>query len=83
MFHSDPDSLSQIHNGHGTTGRYFNILNGYFELIFVYDQNELEENNKKIKNLDFTERANFGKNETSPFSIALNVNDYDPKKNSI
>ncbi len=29
-----PDSLSQIHAGQDTEGRYFNFLNGYLELIF-------------------------------------------------
>jgi hypothetical protein len=75
-FASVPDSLSAIHHGQGTAGRYFNFLNGYLELIFVYDQNELEENNAIHTNLDFTDRANFEQNGASPFSIALNINDY-------
>lgn len=75
-FTSIPDSLSAIHKGQGTAGRYFYFLNGYLELIFVYDQNELEENNRINKSLDFTERANFEKNGASPFSIALKVKDY-------
>ncbi len=79
-FTSVPDSLSQVHKGQGTAGRYFNFLNGYLELIFVYDQNELEENYKKNKDLDFTERANFEKNGASPFSIALKVKDYSVEK---
>jgi len=79
-FTSVPDSLSQIHEGQGTAGRYFNFLNSYLELIFVYDQNELEENNAKNKNLDFTERANFERNGASPFSIALKVKDYNTEK---
>lgn len=79
-FTSVPDSLSIIHEGQGTTGRYFNFLNGYLELIFVYNQNELEENNKKNKNLDFTKRANFENNGASPFSIALKLTDYNVEK---
>lgn len=79
-FTSVPDSLSQIHKGQGTAGRYFNFLNGYLELIFVYDQKELEENNSANEGLDFTQRANFENNGASPFSIALKVNDYDPEK---
>ena len=75
-FSSVPDSLSEVHKGQGTAGKYFNFLNGYLELIFVYDQNELEENNKKNNDLDFTERANFKKNGALPFSIALKVKDY-------
>src|SRR5690606_20911339 len=75
-FTAVPDSLSQIHKGQGTAGRYFNFLNGYLELIFVYNQNELEENNNENKNLDFTARANFEKNGASPFSIALKIKDY-------
>lgn len=75
-----PDSLSKIHEGQGTTGRYFYFLNSYLELIFIYDQNELEENNRKNKDLDFTNRANFDKNGASPFSIALKVKDYDIEK---
>ena len=79
-FNSVPDSLSEVHKGQGTAGRYFNFLNGYLEIIFVYNQNELEENSKKNKDLDFTERANFKKNDALPFSIALKVKDYDIEK---
>ena len=79
-FTSVPDSLSQIHKGQGTTGRYFFFLNGYLELIFVYDQNEFEQNVEKNKDLDFTERANFQSNGASPFSIALKVKDYEVEK---
>ncbi len=79
-FTSVPDSLSQIHTGQGTAGRYFHFLNGYLELIFVYDQKELEQNSAKNKSLDFTERANFEKNGASPFSIALKVKDYNVEK---
>ncbi|MDT0647761.1 VOC family protein [Zunongwangia sp. F260] len=79
-FTAIPDSLSQIHKGQGTAGRYFNFLNGYLELIFVYNQNELEENINKNKDLDFRARANFEKNQASPFSIALKVKDYKVEK---
>ncbi|MFV9550900.1 VOC family protein [Algibacter sp. PT7-4] len=75
-----PDSLSQIHNGQGTAGKYFHFLNGYLELIFVNNKNELEENCKKNKELDFVERANFNNNEASPYSIALKVKDYNIDK---
>lgn len=79
-FTSVPDSLSAIHIGQGTTGRYFRFLNCYLELIFVYDQKELEENNDKNKGLDFTKRANFDKNGASPFSLALKLKDYNVEK---
>jgi len=79
-FTAVPDSLCEVHTGQGTTGRYFHFLNSYLELIFVFDQNELEENNAINKKLDFTERANFKKNGASPFSIALKVKDYDIDK---
>lgn len=79
-FTAIPDSLSQIHQGQGTTGRYFYFLNGYLELIFVYDQNELEENIEKNKNLDLIERANYKKTGASPFSIALSIKDYNIEK---
>ncbi|NER18388.1 hypothetical protein [Spongiivirga citrea] len=79
-FTSLPDSLSPIHHGQGTTGRYFNFLNSYLELIFVYNQNELEENNNKNKDLDFTVRAGNRINGASPFSIALKVKDYQVDK---
>lgn len=75
-----PDSLSKIHEGQGTTGRYFNFLNGYLELIFVYDQQELEENIVANPDLDFIERANFKQNGASPFGFALKVNGYDIDK---
>ena len=79
-FTSVPDSLSQIHKGQGTTGRYFYFFNGYLELIFVYDQIELEKNNAINYDLDFTERANFKKNGASPFGIALKLKDYNTDK---
>ena len=79
-FTAVPDSLSQIHAGQGTTGRYFHFLNGYLELIFVHDQNEFKQNNAKNKDLDFAERVNFENNGASPFSIALKVKEYDTEK---
>lgn len=79
-FTSIPDSLSQIHKGQGTAGRYFNFLNGYLELIFVFNQNELEVNNTKNKDLDFTERANYKKNGASPYGLALKVENYSKEK---
>ncbi|AUC81666.1 hypothetical protein [Lacinutrix sp. Bg11-31] len=75
-FKSVPDSLSQIHMGQGTTGKYFNFLNGYLELIFILNQKEFELNNKKNSELDFKERASFKKSGASPFSIALKLKDY-------
>ncbi|MFY0672776.1 MAG: VOC family protein [Bacteroidia bacterium] len=75
-----PDSLSQVHHGQGTSGRYFNFLNTYLELIFVYDSLVLLENNRKNENLDFTLRANNKKNGASPFSIALKMNEYNADK---
>ena len=79
-FTAVPDSLSAVHIGQGTSGRYFRFLNSYLEFIFVYDQNELEQNNEKNKDLDFTKRANFNKNGASPFSLALKVKDYNIEK---
>lgn len=79
-FTSVPDSLSAIHKGQGTAGRYFHFLNGYLELIFVYDHTEFEENNIVNSALDFAERSNFDVNGASPFSIALKVKDYDIEK---
>ncbi len=79
-FAAVPDSLSDIHKGQGTTGKYFHFLNSYLELIFVYDQTELEENNRKNKELDFVERAKFAENGALPFSIALKLKEYDIEK---
>jgi hypothetical protein len=79
-FTAVPDSLSAIHRGQGTAGRYFHFLNNYLELIFVNDQDELEENNAKNEALDFTKRVNYDQNNASPFSIALKVTDYDVEK---
>ncbi len=79
-FTSVPDSLSEIHHGQGTAGRYFYFLNGYLELIFVYDYAEFGKNNEINKNLDFPERAKFNQNGAAPFSIALKLNDYSVEK---
>ena len=78
-FNAVPDSLSEVHVGQGTAGRYFNFLNSYLELIFVYDQNEFEANNLKNKELDFKHRVNFENNGAAPFSIALKLMDYQPE----
>lgn len=79
-FTAVPDSLSMVHEGQGTSGRYFNFLNTYLEFIFVYYQAEFKENIKKNKDLDFSERANFQKNGALPFGIALKVKDYAVEK---
>lgn len=79
-FTSVPDSLSTIHKGQGTTGRYFYFLNNYLELIFVYDLTEFEENNRVNRDLDFAERASFVENGASPFSLALKIKDYNIEK---
>ena len=75
-----PDSLSQIHTGQGTTGRYFYFLNGYLELIFVYDEEEFNTNVAKNKQLDFEERSKSPENGFLPFSIALKMENYDKNK---
>lgn len=79
-FTAVPDSLSIIHTGQGTTGRYFYFLNSYLELIFIYDQVEFEQNVARNKQMDFLERANFSKNEASPIGIALKLKEYIPEK---
>lgn len=75
-FTAEPDSLSAIHHGQGTSGRYFRFLNGYLELIFVHNQHEFLQNNTQNPNLDFAERANFKENGALPFSIALKLKEY-------
>ncbi len=75
-----PDTLSRIHEGQGTTGRYFYFFNGYLELIFIHKQDEFDQNNRMNPEMDFEERANFAKNNASPFSIALSVNEYAVEK---
>ncbi len=75
-FKAIPDSLSAIHKGQGTTGRYFYFLNGYLELIFIYNQDVFDTNNEINNTLDFAERSNFKKNGASPFSIALKLKEY-------
>lgn len=79
-FTSVPDSLSQVHHGQGTAGRYFYFLNGYLELIFVHDRIELERNSQKNSGLDFLERADFKNNGASPFGLALKLKDYQPEE---
>lgn len=79
-FNALPDSLVELHKGQGTTGKYFNFLNSYLELIYVYDKKELKTNNKKNKDLDFVKRANYMNNGASPFSLALKMKDYNVNK---
>ena len=47
-----PDSLSKVHHGQGTAGRFFYFLNGYLELIFVYNDSELNSNVNTHPDLD-------------------------------
>ena len=79
-FTAVPDSLSQIHKGQGTTGRYFYFLNMYLELIFINDQEEFEANVRKNDQLDFMERSNSADNGFSPFSVALKIAPYQPEE---
>lgn len=79
-FDAVPDSLSTIHTGQGTTGRYFYFLNGYLELIYVYDEKEFIENATTNASLDFIERSKSPENGYLPFSVALQMKDYDKTK---
>lgn len=79
-FSTVPDSLSQVHHGQGTTGKYFHFLNGYLELIYINNQQEFDANNTLNDQLDFKERADFNKNGASPFSIALKMKKYEVDK---
>lgn len=74
-----PDSLSQVHKGQGTTGRYFYFLNSYLEFIFVYDEEEFKANGEKNNELDFIERSKSPENGFLPFSIALKMANYNKK----
>jgi len=78
-FASVPDSLSEVHRGQGTSGRYFHFLNSYLELIFVEDTTEFKQNARTNEQLDFIERSNFKKNGASPFSVALKLKKYIPE----
>lgn len=75
-----PDSSTSIHHGQGTSGKYFQFLNTYLELIYVQKQQEFDNNNNENTSLDFSERANFQKNNALPFGIALKQKKYNPKK---
>ncbi len=79
-FTAVPDSLSQIHHGQGTTGRYFYFLNIYLELIYVYDEVIFQENANSNPALDFIERSNSPENGYLPFGIALKMDNYDKTK---
>jgi len=77
-FKGVPDSLSQVHEGQGTAGRYFNFLNCYLELIYVNDTNEFQNNIRANNPLDFEERKNNVENGFSPFGIGLKMKKYLP-----
>jgi len=78
-FKGVPDSLSQVHQGQGTSGRYFYFLNGYLELIYVNDLEEFQDNIKANDLLDFAERKNHAENGFSPFGIGLKMKEYAPQ----
>lgn len=75
-FTAIPDSLSLIHRGQGTTGRYFYFLNTYLEFIYINDSTEFHNNNLRNNELDFLERSKNAINGYSPFSLCLRMNDY-------
>ncbi|MFK8104321.1 MAG: VOC family protein [Saprospiraceae bacterium] len=79
-FKAVPDSLSQVHTGQGTTGRYFYFLNTYLELIYIYDEAEFKENINTNQSLDFLERSKSPANGYLPFGVALKMNPYDKTK---
>ena len=75
-FTAVPDSLSQVHAGQGTTGRYFYFLNGYLELIYKYDDKEFKTNANINNSLDFVERSESPDNGYLPFGVALKMKNY-------
>ncbi|MEO1013296.1 MAG: VOC family protein [Bacteroidota bacterium] len=77
-FTAIPDSLSAIHQGQGTAGRYFYFLNTYFELLFVHDREALIANDQKYGFLETQKRVDYENTKASAFGIGLQMEKYDP-----
>nr|WP_299345268.1 VOC family protein [Allomuricauda sp.] len=79
-FTAIPDSLSAIHEGQGTAGRYFYFLNTYFELLFVHDREALIANDQKYGFLETQKRVDYENTKASAFGIGLQMEKYDPDR---
>lgn len=79
-FTAIPDSLSAIHQGQGTAGRYFYFLNTYFELLFVHDREALVANDQKYGFLETQKRVDYENTNASAFGIGLQMEKYDPSR---
>ncbi len=79
-FKAIPDSLSLVHQGQGTSGRFFYFLNTYLEFIFINDSTEFHHNIKKNDGLDFLERSSHISSGYSPFGLGLQMDKYNKDK---
>ncbi|MFY8036840.1 MAG: hypothetical protein ACOVMQ_06715 [Cyclobacteriaceae bacterium] len=70
------EGSSRIHTGQGTTNRKFYFDNFFFEVLWVYNQDELR--SPLTKPTGLWKRADFQKNNSSPFGLCLvNTDDTD------
>ncbi|WP_422082160.1 VOC family protein [Ulvibacterium sp.] len=79
-FTAIPDSLSTIHQGQGTAGRYFYFLNAYFEFLFVHDREALIANDEEYGFLETQKRVDYENTNASAFGVGLQMENYDPSR---
>ena len=63
------EGSNRIHAGQGTTNRKFYFENFFLEVLWVY--NEAEINSELIKPIGLWQRANYLSNDTSPFGLCI------------
>ena len=74
------DSISTIHEGQGTAGKYFFFWNCYLELLYVYDKQEIETNKKLNDSLGLFFKPDLISKGASPFGIGLYMKNYQPER---
>jgi hypothetical protein len=63
------EGSSRIHVGQGTTNRKFYFDNFFLEILWVHNESEIK--SESIKQTGLWQRADFKKNNSSPFGLCL------------
>ena len=63
------EGSSRVHQGQGTTNRTFSFENFFFEILWVYNENEI--NSELTKPTGLWQRAEFNINNFSPFGLCI------------
>jgi Glyoxalase-like domain len=63
------EGSNRVHAGQGTTNRKFYFKNFFLEILWVYDETEI--NSELIKPIGLWQRAAYHSNEFSPFGLCI------------